>query len=320
MAEWLKHHVSNLAAPDRYVTSVQHWIAFFELARRKRWISSGPVVADLTPQLQARFRAWRTESGVGGHTISRDLAALRGALSWAWKCQLIDHPPFIADIPQHQKAPPRDRILTMTELAAILEACRGMPEREHLVRFIVIELGTAGRPQAVLELTDMNIDLKRNLIDPNQPGRRHLRKRRAIVPIARAVRPWVVGIEGKIIRYRVELASKNRKPGGPTHHERATQWIRRAWNAACADAKIAGATPKTLRHTMLTWLAERGVPYEQRQMLAGHSPQGTTARNYEHLSPGYLKDAVKQIDAFFRELAKHTRVVHDGPGSALGGR
>jgi hypothetical protein len=36
------------------------------------------------------------------------------------------------------------------------------------------------------------IDLKRNLIDPNQPGRRHLRKRRAIVPIAKAVRPWLV--------------------------------------------------------------------------------------------------------------------------------
>lgn len=202
----------------------------------------------------------------------------------------------------------------MEELARILEACRGKPEREHLVRFIVIELGTAGRPQAVLELTDANIDLNRNLIDPNQPGRRNLRKRRAVVPIAKAVRPWVVGIKGKIITYTVPITKpKIQLRTKRMLLRRPTDSIKNAWKGACADANVNGATPKTLRHTMLTWLAERGVPYEQRQMLAGHVRVGTTARNYEHLSPSYLKDAVKQIDAYFRELAKHTDVVRKGP-------
>jgi integrase len=311
---WLKHHVSNLAAPDRYVTSVRHWMTFFDEARSRRWIDAGPVIADLTPQLQAQFRAWRRAAGVGGHTISRDLAALRGALTWAWKHQLIDHPPFIADVPAHQKAPPRDRVLTFKELAAILDACRGKPERDHLVRFIVIELGTAGRPQAVLELTDRNIDLERGLIDPNQRSQLHLRKRRAIVPIANAVLPWVSGIEGKIIKYKTAiLKPKTRIATGRSHLERATASIRTAWNATCAEAGVVGATPKTLRHTMLTWLAERGVPYEQRQMLAGHSPRGTTARNYEHLSPDYLRAAVAEIDAFFGELRRHTRALDGLP-------
>ena len=44
------------------------------------------------------------------------------------------------------------------------------------------------------------------------------------------------------------------------------------------------------------------------RILAGHSAIGTTARNYVHLSPDYLRDAVEQIDAFFDELAKHTKV------------
>jgi integrase len=309
MSEWLKHHVSNLAAPDRYIQSVRQWMAFFDEARRRRWIISGPTVADLTPELQARFRSWRAAMGVGGHTISRDLAALRGPLNWAWKHQLIEHPPFIADVPPHQKAPPRDRILSFEEIAGILDACSGKPEREHLVRFIVIELGTAGRPQAVLELTDRNIDLRRNLIDPNRPGELHYRKRRAIVPIAKAVRPWVSGVTGKIIKYKVPIAEKHRVPGGPSHFERDTGSIKTAWKAACAEAGVTGATPKTLRHTMLTWLAERGVPYEQRQMLAGHAPQGTTARNYEHLSPEYLRRAVVEIDAFFDRLRKHTTML-----------
>ena len=34
------------------------------------------VVRDLTPELQRRFREWRSASGVTGHTVSRDLAAL----------------------------------------------------------------------------------------------------------------------------------------------------------------------------------------------------------------------------------------------------
>ena len=65
---------------------------------------------------------------------------------------------------------------------------------------------------------------------------------------------------------------------------------------------------------MLTWLAERGVPYEQRQMLAGHSARGTTSRHYEHLSPFYLKDAIAEVDAYFDELRKLTSAIN-GPAT-----
>ena len=81
-----------------------------------------------------------------------------------------------------------------------------------------------------------------------------------------------------------------------------------------SDAGVSGATPKTLRHTMLTWLAERGVPYEQRQVLAGHSARGTTARHYEHLSPSYLKAAIEEVDAYFTELRKLTPAIK-GPAT-----
>lgn len=42
-----------------------------------------------------------------------------------------------------------------------------LTRREHIVRFMVVELGTAGRPEAVLGLTDANIDFDKGLIDPN---------------------------------------------------------------------------------------------------------------------------------------------------------
>jgi integrase len=227
-------------------------------------------------------------------------------LNWAWKNQRIEHPPFIADVPADQKAPARDRVLSFEEIAKIMGACVGRPEREHLVRFMVIELGTAGRPEAVLALTDQNVDLKRGLIDPTQPGRVHTRKRLVVVPIARHVLPWVAGVEGKLIKYRVPISKKNRVPGGLEFFERETKSVKTVWNSVCDEVGVTDATPKTLRHTMLTWLAERGIPYEQRMALAGHAPKGTTARNYEHLTPDYLSGAIREIDAFFDELAKHT--------------
>ena len=314
IAEWLKFHVALLAAPDRYHYSVAHLKTFFNDERRAGRLGDKVTVKDLTPELQARFREWRSASGAGGHTVSRDLAALRGALTWAWTHQRIERPPpFIADVPFHLRGGPRDRVLSREEVAAIVDACAGRPDREHVIRFIVIELGTAGRPQAVLELEHTNIDLERNLINPNHPGRTHARKRRAIVPMAKAVRPWVIGIEGKLIKYRVPVISSEPGQGGE-FFERETKSIKTSWKAACEDAGVTGATPKTLRHTMLTWLAERGVPYEQRQILAGHSARGTTARHYEHLSPSYLKTAIEEVDAYFTELRKLTSAIK-GPAA-----
>ncbi|GAA4722911.1 hypothetical protein GCM10023325_20440 [Sphingomonas lutea] len=308
ISEWLKYHVSLLAAPERYHYSADHLRKFFADERLAGRLGSKVKIRDLTPELQARFREWRFASGASGHTVSRDLAALRGALTWAWKCQRIAKaPPFVADVPAHTRASPRDRVLSPKEIAAIMGVCAGRQDREHLIRFIVIMLGTAGRPQAVLELDHTNIDLERNLIDPSGPGRIHVRKRRVIVPMAKSVRPWVLGIEGKLIRYRVPLAVAGDIQ--PEFFERETKSIKRCWNAACAEAGVSGATPKTLRHTILTWLAERGVPSEQRQIFAGHSRIGTTARNYEHLSPDYLQNAITEVDAFFDELRKYTCVL-----------
>ena len=212
-----------------------------------------------------------------------------------------------ADVPSHQKAKARDRVMTFDEIGRMLDLCIDRPDREHLVRFIVLALGTAGRPEALLEVAQKDVNLADDLIDTSG-GKAHPRKRRPIVPIAKHVRPWIEGLEGKLIRYRIPIAEKNRVPGGPTQFERETRSIKNVWNAVCHDAGIEGATPKTLRHTMLTWLANRGVPAEQRQMLAGHSPQGATARNYELLSPDYLQAAIREVDALFGELAKHTKV------------
>lgn len=340
VADWLKHHVAKLRDPERYLQSTERWAEFWDAEVRSGRLPVAVTVKDITPSVIHRFITWRGAQGVGGHAISRDLAALRGPLNWAWKNHKLDSAPFIADVPTEDKAPPRDRVLSFPEIAKLMEAC-DRPEREHGLRFMVIELGTAGRPEAVLELTDKNIDLANGLIDPNQPGRRHLRKRRTVVPIAKHVRPWVEDVKGKVIVYRAPITKAKTlaalPPGAPAYFEKPVASIKTLWHTICletgvCDAELVeqhdangrpllrpngepqlvwilkpNATPKTLRHTMLTWLARQGVPKEQRNMLAGHVPQDTTGKNYEHLTPDYLADAIDGIDGFFVELGKHTK-------------
>lgn len=112
-------------------------------------------------------------------------------------------------------------------------------------------------------------------------------------------------MKGKLIKYRVPIVKRNQAPGGPEFFERETKSIKTVWKTVCEDADVRGASPKTQRHTMITWLAMRGVPKEQRSALAGHVARDTTGRNYENLSPGYLKAAIEQVDAFVVELSKH---------------
>jgi hypothetical protein len=57
---------------------------------------------------------------------------------------------------------------------------------------------------------------------------------------------------------------------------------------------------------MLTRFATRDVPKEQRMAFADHEAQDTTARNYEHLTPGYLGAVIREVDCFFDEPCRHT--------------
>ncbi|MDB5369807.1 MAG: hypothetical protein JWP20_1365 [Roseomonas sp.] len=54
--------------------------------------------------------------------------------------------------------------------------------------FLVLLIGTAGRPQAVLELTRFQCDLERGTINLNTPGRVQTKKRRPILPMASFLR------------------------------------------------------------------------------------------------------------------------------------
>src|SRR3546814_9203975 len=88
----------------------------------------------------------------------RDITALRGSLTFAWREELIESAPFVKDVETKDKAKPRDVTYSMEQVAALLEAAWGRPERRHVFLYTLIALSTCGRSEAILDLHDHQID------------------------------------------------------------------------------------------------------------------------------------------------------------------
>ncbi|HEX6013878.1 MAG TPA: hypothetical protein VFY87_19205, partial [Geminicoccaceae bacterium] len=133
------------------------------------------TVSELTPQRQERFRAWLAQ-GRSPDTVSRVLSVLRAALRWSEKHQELTRVPFIFDV---KRAAPRERFLSVEELARLHDGF----DCDYGRMFFWLQLGTAGRKEAILELTRFRCDTRRRLIRLNPEGRGQTAKRRATLPL-----------------------------------------------------------------------------------------------------------------------------------------
>lgn len=140
----------------------------------------------------------------------------------------------MAEAPDRSKS--KDLEYSPEQVAAILDAAAGRPDRHHALLYMMIALSTLGRSEAILEL-DADRQIKKNLIYFNPPDRIQTRKRRAIVPIAPTLAPWLVGLKGRVIRYRTPYSDEARRNGAPAFFERDVADIGRAFEACLIAAR-----------------------------------------------------------------------------------
>jgi integrase len=339
---WLTGHVAELAEGGRYAMSVLVLDRFWEHLRAQGRLPEPLTVSAVTSSIVDQFVAFRRGEGVSAPTISRDLAALRGPINWALRENIIAAAPRIKDVKGKEKR--KELEWSIEQVAAILEAAWAAEERRHVHLFALINLSTHGRAEAILEL-DADTQIRDGLIYFNAPGRLQTRKRRSIVPICPTLAPWLDGMTGKVIRYRVPTSKKTRSAGGPDFYERPTADIGNAFASTlvaahmlqpelklarhavdergqkvwlpprkklgevdCRPKLVAIGSPNTLRHSIHTWHQRQGVPQAQIDAAAGHSSEQGSGANYTHLRPSYLKDFIDSTEAFWAAVGEHTDV------------
>jgi integrase len=223
-------------------------------------------------------------------TVWTELLRLRSAVNWAWdgnrlKSLGLDAKPKIWVPP---KPPTKQRALTVEEFVRLFQACLGTP---HLRLFVTLAITTAGRTEAILQLTWAKVDFAAGTIDLRDPDgvvdplSKRARKGRALAlmtPEARAA--LLQAREAALTDHVIEW------DGAPVRK------IRKAFAAAVARAGLANVTPHTLRHTALTWLEEEGIPIEIISKLAAHSGPDITRQVYLHASAETLRPAALALE------------------------
>jgi integrase len=298
LAEWITKNVPTDRASPRDVTIARIFVRYQEkhgqhlvgagsqrisLAMMLRHLPEGMTVAELTLDAQHVATRAMQAAGYGAGTIKRALGAAKAAVNWAWNNGELERPVPFLKVAEGQG---RERVLSVEELARLWSA--DMPD--HVRAFLALAIGTAARPEAILQLTRFQCDTERGTINLNSPGRVQTKKRRPILPMAHWLRPWIEPAEGHLVAYRGKPVQKIAG---------AFQTVR---DAAGFGPDV---TSYTVRHTVATELMARGVPELEIAFIMGHRmPNSRTTGRYLHVAPERFASARAALDDLANDIAR----------------
>jgi len=207
-------------------------------------------------------------------TLNKEIGALRAAFAWAIRKKWISDAHYI---PRPSGGEARQRWLSREEGARLL----AVPAPLHIRVFIHLALYTGARSGAIRQLTWGQVDFATGLIDMGS-GRGN--KRRAKMPMVPPLRAILAeAFSARTIDYVIEFA------GAPV------AGIKTGFNKAVAKAGLGkDVTPHIMRHTAISWMVMRRVPYPEISLFAGVSEK-MIRKVYGHVHPDFLKEAAAAL-------------------------
>jgi len=274
LTRYMAQHGSQLASKDSAKRGVALWRQFF---------GDEATVAEVTIGRQEDFLRWLRAKGLTESYARRVLGVGKSAMNRAWKRGEITQVPFV-ELPPIGEAYPH--YATREHIVRLLNT----PMPEHIWAYFLIRLCTGCRGDAALDLQAFQIDRRAGLVMLNPAGRRQTKKFRPTVPLLPALGAYLD--EAKPAAYVVNW------------HGRKVASIKTTWRKLRVAAALpAWFIPKTVRHTIATWLRQRGVPAWEVSGLLGHHAAGTTDR-YAKFDPKYLGDARRVLEEIVVDLAR----------------
>lgn len=305
-ARWLLLDHDAPAAPN--MTIGECWAIYSAkhrpvsaVAMQRRWAAlTGPFfgamkVSDFGQAAVNRYVDQRTSGRLGGsavqaHSTRKELSDVIAAMNHCAGARRF----VVAKVKLPAAGEPRDRWLRDAEIKALFEAA---DTDRDLWLFLQIALNTAGRVQAILDLTWDRADFSTGVIHLDVPGRLKTKKRRASVPISSALKPILLEWWAN----RTDRFDSRLFPGV------TAQAIWSKLNKAVVAAGIApivengakrpratGIGPHVLRHTAATRMVRNGVPLAHVAAVLGNTVQ-VVQNSYAHHLPEHLRGAVDAI-------------------------
>jgi site-specific recombinase XerD len=251
-----------------------------DLGQLAHWASArglGPT--DLGHRDLRRFAGWLSENGAARSTVARKLAAVR-----TFYRQMVEREELEANPADLVARPKKDhylpRVLKPAEVAALLDRIPASSPLELRDRAL-FELAYAAGLRA-----DELVTLDTDSVDPDAEEVRVEGKggRTRVVPAGEHA--WRA-LEIYLARGRPQLAGQGAGPLFVSKSGRrlSTSDVRRR---LARQARQAGISPHTLRHSFATHLLEGGADLRAIQELLGHASISTT-QTYTRVEAGRLK-------------------------------
>lgn len=229
-------------------------------------------ISDITRQISRNKTQTWLKANVKPGTINKRWNIFAAACNHVRKEGYLDSTPYIEKLPSPA---PRDKWATPKQVRQFIDSIK-LP---HIKLFALLAAHTLSRKSAILELTWDRVDLKRNRIDFNVPGRVKTIKRRVEVPI---------------VSHELKTALKMAKRYATTDRvieyqgKAGSGMISIGFNRAAKRAKMTWLTPHILRHSGAIALAQKGVSLIDIAGIMGDNVT-TVQRHYLKHSPEHLK-------------------------------
>jgi len=293
----------NLTNADQTQRSLKAFMGFLYQDE----VGMSATISDMIPATIDRFRIWRmkphafevdwvdgpatyrSETGVSGDTVDRNLNDVRAAINHAADNMRIAYAPKIKGVEAKYKNPLRERVLTIAELGMIAWYARR--HSPALFRFVALQVCTSVRPEAAKRFDPREqYNDRTKLIDLQPHERSRTKKRNAIIP---AIRPMQV------------VLRRWQKDNYVPVDSNKTAWRMMRKALRLSDDVF----PKTIRHTIATMLYnDPSVPERQVSEMLGHEGKlSRTTKLYAKYDPSRLAEAVKALTTIWQGISKEAR-------------
>jgi len=246
-------------------------------------------LAAITPDLVAKYRDERLESGKSPSTVRLELSLLSHLFTIAikeWRVGLFYNP--VANIRKPAPAKGRDRRLKGDEEQVLLKACdqRSNPMLGWIAR---IALYTGMRAGEIKTLTRRQVNLQKRTVHLSETKNGSART----VPLTRdAADIFRISLSNPVRPLDTDLIFWG-EPG--RDGVRRPYEFRPAWHRTLKEAGIKGLRFHDLRHEAVSRLVEGGLGDQEVAAISGHKSMQMLKR-YTHLR---AEDLIERLDQIF---------------------
>ncbi len=256
---------------------------------------------EITPALLEEIKKTMFDAGKAHKTIKHVLALIRQIFNFAIRLDLYNEYNPLQKVKLPKIDNKRERFLSQEEAAILFDELKhisentGKPSNVHDIALISLHCGLRAGEVFNIKWHDINFENETiSIMDPKT------KKNRTAYMIPHVKEMLLKTRETGIISNNgyIFLSKTGEKMKSISKSYRDTV-KKLGFNEGIVD-KRRRVVFHTLRHTYASWLAMSEVDLYAVQRLMGHSTISMTER-YAHLSPNYLKDAVKKFINNFGE-------------------